>query len=169
MDHGLLTGLGDDDHPQYLHLNKGGQTLQQDLSVASGKKVDGVDVSKLPVNINQGTDAGGSTTSTSFVDLYSLGSKTFYGNPVLIMYSANSRNESAEKSVQIGLFIDDTEETDMRSKDHSVVADAYFTQFKHKVKTLSAASHTIKLRFSVPGGGTGWVTNIILTAIEFGS
>ena len=44
-DHGALSGLGDDDHPQYLHLNKGGQTLQQNLSVAGGVRIDNVDIS----------------------------------------------------------------------------------------------------------------------------
>lgn len=44
-DHGELTGLADDDHTQYLHLNKAGQTLQQSLAVAAGKTIDGVDIS----------------------------------------------------------------------------------------------------------------------------
>jgi hypothetical protein len=48
-DHGNLAGLGDDDHTQYLHLNKAGQTLQQNLAVADGVTIDGVDLSaKIP-------------------------------------------------------------------------------------------------------------------------
>ncbi len=44
-DHGALSGLGDDDHTQYLHLNKGGQTLQQSLAVAGGATIDGINIS----------------------------------------------------------------------------------------------------------------------------
>ncbi|GEM_PF-6644281 len=44
-DHGSLGGLGDDDHPHYLHLNKSGQTLRQNLTVAAGIRIDNVDVS----------------------------------------------------------------------------------------------------------------------------
>lgn len=44
-DHGALTGLAHDDHPQYLHLNKAGQTLRQNLAVADGVRVDGVNIS----------------------------------------------------------------------------------------------------------------------------
>jgi len=45
IDHGQLSGLADDDHTQYLHLNKAAQTLSQNLIVASGKTVDGRDIS----------------------------------------------------------------------------------------------------------------------------
>ncbi len=44
-DHDLLTGLGDDDHTQYLHLNKAAQTLQQALAVTAGVTIDGFDIS----------------------------------------------------------------------------------------------------------------------------
>lgn len=44
-DHGELLGLGDDDHTQYLHLNKAGQTLQQNLAVSDGVTIDGRDIS----------------------------------------------------------------------------------------------------------------------------
>jgi hypothetical protein len=43
-DHGALTGLGDDDHTQYLHLNKAGQTLQQSLACAGGVTIDGINI-----------------------------------------------------------------------------------------------------------------------------
>ena len=45
IDHGQLSGLADDDHTQYLHLNKAAQTLSQSLVVATGKTVDGRDIS----------------------------------------------------------------------------------------------------------------------------
>lgn len=44
-DHGLLGGLSDDDHPQYIHLNKASQTLLQDLLVSTGTTIDGRDIS----------------------------------------------------------------------------------------------------------------------------
>jgi hypothetical protein len=43
-DHGLLLGLGDDDHPHYLLAN-GGRALAGNLAVANGVTVDGVDIS----------------------------------------------------------------------------------------------------------------------------
>jgi len=43
-DHGLLTGLSDDDHPQYL-LASGARELAGDLGVAAGKTIDGIDIS----------------------------------------------------------------------------------------------------------------------------
>ncbi len=45
VDHGTLTGLADDDHPEYLRLAKVGQTLAENLSVADGKTIDGRDLS----------------------------------------------------------------------------------------------------------------------------
>jgi hypothetical protein len=46
-DHGTLTGLTDDDHPQYLRSD-GGRTLTGNLAVAPGVTIDGVDLSALP-------------------------------------------------------------------------------------------------------------------------
>ena len=46
-DHGALTGLTDDDHPQYLRTD-GGRTLTGNLAVAPGVTIDGVDLSTLP-------------------------------------------------------------------------------------------------------------------------
>lgn len=43
-DHGLLLGLGDDDHTQYL-LADGTRTLAGNLAVASGITIDGIDLS----------------------------------------------------------------------------------------------------------------------------
>lgn len=43
-DHGDLTGLGDDDHTQYL-LADGSRGLTDSLSVVAGKTIDGVDLS----------------------------------------------------------------------------------------------------------------------------
>lgn len=43
-DHDLLTGLTDDDHTQYLLAN-GTRELSDNLSVASGKTIDGLDIS----------------------------------------------------------------------------------------------------------------------------
>lgn len=63
-DHGSLGGLGDDDHPQYLHLNKGGQTLQQNLNVAGGVTVDGINIS---IHTHSGT-IGRTVASRAFHD-----------------------------------------------------------------------------------------------------
>lgn len=43
-DHGALTGLGDDDHPQYLRAD-GTRALSGNLAVGAGVTVDGVDIS----------------------------------------------------------------------------------------------------------------------------
>ncbi len=45
MDHGSLSGLDDDDHPQYLHLDREDQTLLKSLSVAANITIDGRDIS----------------------------------------------------------------------------------------------------------------------------
>jgi len=46
IDHGALSGLSDDDdHPQYLKLDKAGQTLSQNLAVSSSVTIDGRDIS----------------------------------------------------------------------------------------------------------------------------
>jgi hypothetical protein len=42
--HDGYSGLLDDDHPQYLHLDKAGQTLQEDLALDTGILLDGIDV-----------------------------------------------------------------------------------------------------------------------------
>lgn len=43
-DHGTLSGLGDDDHPQYVRTD-GTRTMTGDLTLADGVRVDGVDIS----------------------------------------------------------------------------------------------------------------------------
>jgi hypothetical protein len=45
LDHGNLEGLSDDDHPEYLRLDKESQTIAQDVAVADGIKIDGRDIS----------------------------------------------------------------------------------------------------------------------------
>ena len=50
-DHGALTGLGDDDHTIYL-LADGSRDLSDDLAVAAGKTIDGVDLSAHAINPN---------------------------------------------------------------------------------------------------------------------
>lgn len=45
IDHGQLSGKGDDDHPQYLNLTKASQTITQNVAVSSGKTIDGRDIS----------------------------------------------------------------------------------------------------------------------------
>ena len=47
-DHGALTGLGDDDHPQYLL--KSGSTLTGNVFASSGITIDGVDISAHSIN-----------------------------------------------------------------------------------------------------------------------
>lgn len=48
-DHGALTGLADDDHPQYLLAN-GTRSLMGNLAVGTGMTVDGVDISAHAAN-----------------------------------------------------------------------------------------------------------------------
>jgi len=48
-DHGLLTGLTDDDHPQYL-LASGARALAGNLAVNAGATIDGVDISAHAAN-----------------------------------------------------------------------------------------------------------------------
>ena len=48
-DHGLLLGLGDDDHSQYL-LASGGRTLTGNLAASAGVTIDGIDISAHAAN-----------------------------------------------------------------------------------------------------------------------
>ena len=48
-DHGLLLGLGDDDHSQYL-LASGGRTLTGNLAASAGVTIDGIDISAYAAN-----------------------------------------------------------------------------------------------------------------------
>lgn len=52
IDHGGLAGLADDDHAQYLNLDKINQTLQQNLSVSAGVTIDGKDVGGIGIDNN---------------------------------------------------------------------------------------------------------------------
>ena len=52
IDHGGLAGLADDDHAQYLNLNKINQTLQQNLAVNAGVTIDGKDVGGIGIDNN---------------------------------------------------------------------------------------------------------------------
>ena len=44
-DHGLLSGKGDDDHTQYLHLNKAAQSIAQSILMGAAVTIDGMDPS----------------------------------------------------------------------------------------------------------------------------
>lgn len=57
FDHGKLGGLSDDDHPQYLKLDKSGQTLSQNLAVSDGVTIDGVDISEAVSDLDSRIDA----------------------------------------------------------------------------------------------------------------
>lgn len=144
-------------------------SLSGNVGMAADKTVDGVDISKLPVHIHQSAIGSGSTGETSYVDLVSLGSKTFYGNKVLIMWSGIFRNSSTPNGVQVGLFIDDVEDENLRGKDHSVANNYYFTLSRQKIRDLSATSHTIKLKYYAADAGTAQANHVIITVIEFGS
>lgn len=56
VDHGSLTGLGDDDHSQYL-LADGSRQLTGNMAVAAGVTVDGVDISAHAADANAHHDA----------------------------------------------------------------------------------------------------------------
>lgn len=45
LDHGALDGLSDDDHPQYLMLDKESQTIMQNVAVDTDITIDGRDIS----------------------------------------------------------------------------------------------------------------------------
>jgi len=45
LDHGQFSGLADDDHPQYLGLTKAGQNIAENLTMNTGKTIDGMDPS----------------------------------------------------------------------------------------------------------------------------
>jgi len=63
VDHGACTGLTDDDHTQYL-LADGTRQLTGDMSVAGGKKVDGIDISAHDVATTGVHGAGSDTLAT---------------------------------------------------------------------------------------------------------
>lgn len=50
-DHGLLNGLADDDHAQYLRTD-GARTLTGNMAVAASVTIDGVDISAHAANVN---------------------------------------------------------------------------------------------------------------------
>src|SRR3989338_917766 len=78
-DHGSLGGLGDDDHPQYVHLNKSGQMLRQNLTVAPGIRIDNVDLSihTHPLSLNSSTIHNGrQTRNISITDVRTIGGFT---------------------------------------------------------------------------------------------
>lgn len=84
-DHGALGGLGDDDHTQYLHLNKGGQTLQQNLAVAGGVTVDGINISIHTHSISLGRTfivTGKQTQNIETDEIFTIGGFTSSDMPV---------------------------------------------------------------------------------------
>lgn len=89
-DHGALSGLGDDDHTQYL-LEDGSRALSGDLdlgskSIVNVNLVDGVDISALKTTVQAHTDsigiASGNTVINSgdIVDIKNAGILTFDDN-----------------------------------------------------------------------------------------
>jgi len=74
IDHGTTTGKSDDDHPEYLRLNKSGQTLQQNLSVAAGITIDGKDIS----SIGEGWHASSTRIKISPQDFRRGGAADYY-------------------------------------------------------------------------------------------
>lgn len=83
LDHGAaLSGLGDDDHAQYLHLNKASQTIQQNVALGSGITIDGLDPSSL-IKIGTYTGNGGTARQITvgfqckYVKLIPMGATTF--------------------------------------------------------------------------------------------
>ncbi len=84
-DHGALSGLGDDDHPQYLHLNKGGQTLQQNLACAGGVTVDGININIHTHSISLGRSFlvyGKQTQNIETDDILTVGGFTASDLPI---------------------------------------------------------------------------------------
>jgi hypothetical protein len=51
IDHGGLGGLTDDDHTQYLKLDKANQTISANIAVSANKTIDGYDISVLGTNL----------------------------------------------------------------------------------------------------------------------
>lgn len=82
IDHGQLSGKSDDDHTQYLNLTKASQTLTQNLSVSSGKTIDGRDISADgaaldALSIAYGTGFGAWTSLGSIANNTSQGPETY--------------------------------------------------------------------------------------------
>jgi hypothetical protein len=70
FDHGALSGKSDDDHPQYLKLNKAGQTLSENLAVAAGITIDGVDISVHALGSALAQHVGAEGGLLSLVDVF---------------------------------------------------------------------------------------------------
>lgn len=108
-DHGGLGGLGDDDHSQYLHLNKGGQTLQQSLNVAGGVTVDGVNISIHTHSLSLGNSTlhnGRQTRNIAIVDVKTIGGFTVSDHAtcavVMIDMTQGGGGFDSDNNAQIG-------------------------------------------------------------------
>lgn len=109
-DHGTLSGLSGDDHPQYLHLNKSSQTLQQDLNVAGGVEIDGVNISNHTHDDSFSFTLGYSGTmyqrhvnSSNLDNTYSIsGSSSDFLTFALCQIDLHNNNFSSDNQVRVG-------------------------------------------------------------------
>jgi len=108
-DHGSLSGLGDDDHAQYLHLNKTGQTLSQSLTCAGGVEIDGVNISTHThdVSINMSvsrSDRANYNNSSSSDDTYTISGydSSDFAICAITNIALHNNNFSSDNTVMIG-------------------------------------------------------------------
>lgn len=122
-----------------------------------------LDLAAIP-NIHQSQNVKGttdiSTTSTSFVDMSEMSiTMTTGNNPVLILFSCSCMLEKSDVGAYMTrLLIDDVTEAGARESDNSKIG-AYGSLAICHLKTLSAASHVIKVQWCVVGVGTVTVRN----------
>lgn len=126
-DHGLLTGLGDDDHTQYLHLDKEGQTLQHSILVTDLMTIDGRDIS-----------VDGAT-----LDALAAGTATVYANYARFSEAQASGTEGG--SFTLGSWVTRTlNTTDVNDVTSCVLAS----------NQISLPAGTYRVRASAPSWGT---------------
>ena len=108
-DHGSLSGLGDDDHAQYLHLNKTGQTLSQSITCAGGVEIDGVNISTHThdVSINMSvsrSDRANYNNSSSSDDTYTISGydSSDFAICAITNIALHNNNFSSDNTVMIG-------------------------------------------------------------------
>lgn len=108
-DHGSLSGLSDDDHTQYLHLNKTGQTLSQSLTCAAGVEIDGVNISShthdVSINLSVSrADRANYNNSSSSDDTYTISGYDSgdFAICAITNLALHNNNFSSDNAVMIG-------------------------------------------------------------------
>ena len=108
-DHGSLSGLSDDDHPQYLHLNKTGQTLSHSISCGASVTIDGVNISShthdVSINLSVSrADRANYNNSSSSDDTYTISGYDSgdFAICAITNIALHNNNFSSDNAVMIG-------------------------------------------------------------------